>query len=75
MLDLRRVNLEIGFFLVHLLLEKIPDPFHHFTKVHGNKLQLQLAALNAAHFQNIIDQVQKMLAGQDNLLQIVMNWS
>ncbi len=47
---------------------------HHFRQRRLFFLDLHLAALNAAHVQNIIDQAQQVIAGCGDLCKIILHF-
>ena len=55
---------------LHLHREKIAHFIQQFHNIRGYGIQFHLAALNAAHVQNVVDERQQMLAGQFDFLQI-----
>ena len=63
---------EIQILLLHLLGEQVPHAFEHGAQIRRHKLQLDLAALDAAHLEDVVDQGEKVLAGQIDLCQVFL---
>ena len=69
-LKIDRLNRVFDPLLFHLQLEQLMHLVQDHQQVAGRLMQLHFAALDPAHLQNIIDQIQQVAAGVFDLIQV-----
>ena len=57
---------------IHLGDEEVVDIFHALYDICFCELQFHLTVLDAAHFQNVVDEIQKVLVGGLDLIEVVL---